>query len=221
MFSLQIAILSISVGFSSTASITISWILAEGVTATGYTISYSNTNTDCFSDSSSGISASGMSYTLTDLEEGTEYSINVTATLTGGGTKMSSTTANTMPDSQCILSVEFEFTLCELLSLTAPSGPPSSVRVVFYSPTSVTVKWGSVSCIHQNGEITGYSVRYGEVGSSELSEAMVSGDSSGGMITISDGLVIKAKYTVEVAAETSAGTGVYSDPQIFETLGSE
>ena len=64
-------------------------------------------------------------------------------------------------------------------------------------------------------------MRYGELGSSELSVAMVSGDSSGGMITISDGLVIKTKYTVEVAAETSAGTGVYSDPLIFETPDSE
>ena len=94
------------------------------------------------------------------------------------------------------------------------------MRVSFNSPTSITVQWGSVPCIHQNGEITDYSVRYGELGSSEPSEAMVSGDSSGGIITIS-GLVIKTKYTVEVATETSAGTGVYSDPQIFETPGSE
>ena len=64
-------------------------------------------------------------------------------------------------------------------------------------------------------------MRYGEVGGSEPSVAMVSGDSSGGMITISDGLVMKTKYTVEVAAETSAGTGVYSIPLIFETPDSE
>ena len=102
-------------------------------------------------------------------------------------------------------------------SLTAPSAPPSSVRVSYNSPTSITVQWGSMSCIHQNGEITDYSVRYGELGSSEPTEEEVSGDSSGGMITISDGLAIKTKYTVEVAAETSAGTGVYSDPLIFET----
>ena len=95
------------------------------------------------------------------------------------------------------------------------------MRVSFNSPTAITVQWGAVNCRDQNGEITGYSVRYGELGSSELSVAMVSGDSSGGMITISDGLVIKTKYTVEVGAETSAGTGVYSDPLIFETPDSE
>ena len=100
--SLQTDGLSISVGSSSTTSITISWSLEQSLTATGYTISYSNTNTDCFSDSRSGISASETSHTLTGLEEGTEYSITVTASVTGGGTLMASTTANTMTDSQCI-----------------------------------------------------------------------------------------------------------------------
>ena len=102
-FSLQTDGLSISVGSSSTTSITILWSLVEGVTATDYTISYSNTDTDCFSDSRSGISASGTSHTLTDLEEATEYSITVTASLTAGGTEMASITANTITDSQCIL----------------------------------------------------------------------------------------------------------------------
>ena len=210
-----------SVSSSSTTSITISWTLNEGVTATGYTISYSNTNTDCFSDSRSGISVSGTSHTLTGLEEGTEYSITVTAILTGGGTKTASTTANTMTDSQCILWFSLNYIMSTFFSLTAPSVPPSFGRVSFDSPTAITVQWGAVNCRAHNGEITGYSVRYGEEGSSESSEKKVSGDSSGGMITISDGLVIKTKYTVEVAAETSAGTGVYSDPLTFETPDSE
>ena len=77
--------------------------------ATSYTISYSNTNnTDCFTDSRSGIPASGTSHTLTGLEERTEYSITVTATLsegvgsgatdtlTGGGSAEGSITASTM-----------------------------------------------------------------------------------------------------------------------------
>ena len=63
--------------------------------ATSYTISYSNTNTDCFTDSRSGITASGTSHTLDDLEEGTEYSITVTASLTGGRTEIDTITAST------------------------------------------------------------------------------------------------------------------------------
>ena len=45
---------------------------------------------------------------------------------------------------------------------------------------------------------------------------IVSGDSSGGMTTIS-GLTKETVYTVEVAAETSAGTGVYSRPLTIQT----
>ena len=93
------------------------------------------------------------------------------------------------------------------------------MEVLVNSSTNVTVQWGPVeSCVE---DITGYSVRYGEVGTSERTVVeMVSGDSSGGMTTIS-GLTKETVYTVEVAAETSAGTGVYSDPVIFQTPGGE
>ena len=80
-------------------SLTISWDLEDSLTATTFTISYSNTNTDCFTDFStiSDIADSETMYTLTGLEEGTEYSITVTATLTGGGgTEQDNITATTM-----------------------------------------------------------------------------------------------------------------------------
>ena len=65
---------------------------------TGYNISYSNTDTQCFTDSHtvSGIAASVTSHTLTDLEEGTKYTITVTALLTGGGTDEDIVTATTL-----------------------------------------------------------------------------------------------------------------------------
>ena len=80
------------------------------------------------------------------------------------------------------------------------------------SSTSITVQWGEVPCIHQNGEITGYSVRYGEEGSSE-EEISEPGDSSGRMEMIS-GLSKQTVYTIQVAAVNS---GVYSDPLTIET----
>ena len=55
------------------------------MTATSYTISYENTDTDCFTMTYDDITTSDMTRVLTGLEEGTEYSITVTATLTGGG----------------------------------------------------------------------------------------------------------------------------------------
>ena len=83
---------------STTTSLTISWTLDDSVTATSYTISYSNTNIDCFTDSNNitGIAASETMYTLTDLQEGTEYSITVTALLSDGRNVEGNLTATTM-----------------------------------------------------------------------------------------------------------------------------
>ena len=88
------------------------------------------------------------------------------------------------------------------------------------NPTTITVQWGPVNCVLRNGEITGYSAQYGEMGSESTQNMRVSGNSSGGMATIS-GLSPATMYTVVVAAENSAGTGDYSDPVTFETPDSE
>ena len=190
---------------SSTDSLTISLELFNGVTATAFTISYSNTNTDCFTDSVPDTAGTGTMYTLTGLEEGTEYSITVTATLTGGGgTEQDTTNTTTMAAGKYI---HLTVTYSVPFTLKAPSAPPSSVRVSVDSSTAITVQWGPVEpCVHQNGAITGYSVRYGEVGTSdgERKVEMASGHS---MTTVS-GLTKEAMYTVEVAAETSGGIGV-------------
>ena len=101
----------------------------------------------------------------------------------------------------------------------APSAPPSSVRVSVESSTAISVQWGPVEpCADQNGPITGYSVRYGEMGSGSTQNKAVSGDSR--MTTISE-LTKETVYTVEVAAETRAGTGVYSLPLTIQTPDSE
>ena len=75
-------------------------------------------------------------------------------------------------------------------------------------------------CADQNGPITGYSVRYGEMGGSESTQnKTVSGEGSR-MTTISE-LTKETVYTVEVTAETRAGTGVYSLPLTIQTPDSE
>ena len=81
--------LSVSVTSSTTTSLTISWALVEGVTADS-SISYSATDTDCIPGSNTmipDIAGSETMFTLPGLEEGTEYSITVTATITGGGSQ--------------------------------------------------------------------------------------------------------------------------------------
>ena len=91
---------------------------------------------------------------------------------------------------------------------SAPTAPPSNVSVTEVTSSTITVQWEMVPCIHQNGPITGYSVRYGVMGSGS-SEA-VSGASE--TETIISDLMSSTTYVVEVAAVNGNGTGVYSNP---------
>ena len=87
---------------------------------------------------------------------------------------------------------------------TAPSAAPS-VTTYDLSSTAITVQWGPVDCIHRNGNITGYSIQYGN------ETVSISGNSSGGMYIIS-GLEPSTTYSIQVAASTSAGLGPYTTP---------
>ena len=91
-------LLSLSISSTSDNTVTLLLILADDVTVTVYIISYSNI--DCpndIYDDITGISASETMYTLIDLEEGTEYSITVTAILSDDeGTGSDTVTATTM-----------------------------------------------------------------------------------------------------------------------------
>ena len=99
----------------------------------------------------------------------------------------------------------------------APSAAPRSFSIRS-NTSSITVHWAAVDCIHRNGDITGYSVRYGVQGSGEGDRTveMASGGSRGGMYQIS-GLSAATVYTIEVAAVNSTGTGVYSNTIIWNT----
>ena len=54
-------------------------------------------------------------------------------------------------------------------------------------------------------------MRYRVSGEGDRTVMMVTGDSSGGMYSIT-GLNASTTYSIEVAAVNSAGTGPYSDP---------
>ena len=105
--------------------------------------------------------------------------------------------------------------MCCVLLSAAPSGPPTSVSATSTS-TTITVQWGAVDCIHRNGDITGYSVQYGVVGSGSTQTMSVSGGSVT-EATISS-LMSSTTYSIQVAAVNSAaGTGVYSNLLIVQT----
>ena len=73
-----------------------------------------------------------------------------------------------------------------------------------------------MNCIHRNGKITGYSVRYGVQGQSIQTTSVLGADVT--ETTISS-LLPSTTYSIEVAAVNSADTGPYSDPITTETEG--
>ena len=83
--------------------------------------------------------------------------------------------------------------------------------------SSITVQWGAVNCIQRNGDITGYSVRYGVQGDGSTQTVSVSGGDTS-ETTIS-GLDSSTNYAIEVAAVNSVGTGKYGSPTTETTDG--
>ena len=104
--------------------------------------------------------------------------------------------------------------MCCVLFSAVPSAPPSSISTSS-TPTTITVQWGMVPCIHRNGEITDYSVRYGG-GGSTVTRPVSGGDTR--QATIS-GLTPSTDYTIEVAAVNNEGTGPYSTGIVERTPG--
>ena len=81
----------------------------------------------------------------------------------------------------------------------------------------ISVQWGPVDCVHHNGDITGYSLRYGVKESGNTQTVSVSGEAT--TESTLNGLVYATIYSIEVAAVNSAGIGDYSVPIIFATEG--
>ena len=192
---------------STTAtSISLSWSVPSGSVVDGYLIQWErDTSGACPDEDTDNITISGgsaTSHTIPGLEEDSTYTITVTASNTAGSSNVSNTVTAMTGEAGERLNL-YHGILNISLSLSAPSVAPSNVAVTGVTSTTITVQWGSVPCIHQNGVITGYSVRYG-------SEAMnVTGDSSGGTYTIPD-LMPSTNYPIQVAVMNGAGTGDYS-----------
>ena len=104
------------------------------------------------------------------------------------------------------------------LSHTAPSEPPSNVGATSTSST-ITVQWEMVPCIHRNGDMTGYSVRYTEVESGSTQTIPVSRADT--LTTTIEDVMSSTNYSIEVAAVNGDLIGIYSDPVIEETPQSE
>ena len=204
-----------------------------------------DTSGECPDDDegSTTITDSSTSYDIMALEEDSSYSITVTASNAADSSAVSNTvTAMTLEAGEitikrgnlqtCIVyhspSTGKYFQMCSqygpscpsysfVLISSAPSAAPTSVRTSSDSSSSITVQWGRVPCIHRNGDIAGYSVQYGVVGSGSTQTKMVSGGDAS-QTTISE-LRSSRMYSFQVAARNIAGIGRYSGSKIQLTSG--
>ena len=65
-----------------------------------------------------------------------------------------------------------------------------------------------VPCLHRNGEIIGYSVRYGVEGN-ESSQITIGIRGADNLNTTFSGLLPDTRYVVEVAGENRVSVGIY------------
>ena len=93
----------------------------------------------------------------------------------------------------------------------APSAAPTDVSASVINSTAITVQWEMIPCIEQNGDITGYIVRYGSQTQSV----------SGGSVTETtiSNLTPSTTYNVRVAAVNDADTGPFSSNVSIITAG--
>ena len=107
-------------------------------------------------------------------------------------------------------------TLCvSTVSISALSAPPSAVTVTSVSSSTLTIQWGDVPCIHQNGEITGYTIQYGATGSGDKQTVKTSETE----VTLSS-LTPETNYEISVAAVNTEGTGVSENISATTSAGS-
>ena len=87
---------------------------------------------------------------------------------------------------------------------------PSDILISDQNYSTITIHWRPGKCAHSNGDVTGYSVRYGIQGNGSIQMVIVSGKDSTN--TSISGLKSSTTYSIEVAAVNSAGIGMYSNP---------
>ena len=198
----------------NSTTIPVTWT-SSGSMVDGYVVQWTYDG-DCAGVSGGSASVGGdvTTFTIEELEEFSLYSIsvNVTNTISSAVSNVVSGMTNA---TGMFIFLDYSSENYVLFA-AVPSVAPSSVNATG-SVFNITIQWEMVECIHQNGNITGYSVRYMVLGSNFWETVSISGGST--TTGVLAGLNSSTTYTVAVAAVNGAGVGEYSDPLTVSTDG--
>ncbi|XP_047435891.1 neogenin 1a isoform X9 [Mugil cephalus] len=178
-------------------SVSLSW--DKPLTGNGEILTYKLYYTDKSVGNEQDVEADGQSYTMTGLKKNTEYSFRVVANNRhGSGVSTEDVTVRTLSD--------------------VPSAPPQNLTVEVQNSKSIMLRWQPPPLSGQNGEITGYKIRYRK-GSRRSETAETTGGTQ--LYKLIDGLERGTEYSFRVSAMTVNGTGPATEWTTAETFESD
>ncbi|XP_050970521.1 neogenin 1a isoform X3 [Labeo rohita] len=150
-------------------------------------------------DSEQDLDVNTLSHTMTGLKKFTEYNFRVVAyNKHGSGVSTEDISVRTYSD--------------------VPSAPPQNMTVEVLNSKSIMVRWQPPPADAQNGEITGYKIRYRK-GTRKSEAAEITSGSQ--LYQLIDGLQRGTEYMLRVSAITVNGTGPATDWTTAETFESD
>ncbi|XP_049924083.1 neogenin 1a isoform X2 [Epinephelus moara] len=178
-------------------SVSLSW--DKPLTGNGEMLTYKLYYTDKSFGTEQDVDIDSQSYTMTGLKKNTEYSFRVVANNKHGpGVSTDDVVVRTLSD--------------------VPSAPPQNLTLEVQNSKSIMLRWQPPPLGGQNGEITGYKIRYRK--GSRRSEAA---ETTGGtqLYKLIDALERGTEYSFRVSAMTVNGTGPATEWTTAETFESD
>uniref|UniRef100_A0A3B4D457 Neogenin 1 n=1 Tax=Pygocentrus nattereri TaxID=42514 RepID=A0A3B4D457_PYGNA len=180
----------------TSTSVILTW--ERPVTGNGEIQTYKLYYSEKGQDSEQDMDVVGLAYTMTGLKKFTEYSFRVVAyNKHGPGVSTEDLTVQTLSD--------------------VPSAAPQNLSLEVQNSRSIMVRWQPPPLGSQNGELTGYKIRYRKGGrKGEAAEIMTTQLSQ-----LIDGLERGTEYSFRVSATTVNGSGPATEWLTGETFESD
>ena len=201
-----------------TTSINLAWSQSAGDVVDSYTISYSYITRGCNgtvlgADTITGIDGSIRTYSLSYIEENSDFDISITAVNGAGSSPMPAKTSSTTLVAGKYICLPWYTVLSSHTHthaiLAAPSGIVASLMTTAITSTTVSMSWGRVACVDRNIKITRYALVYGPSSdSSDRKGSIIMAINTNNVYTIT-GLLPRTSYSIQVRADHAT---------VFETL---